>query len=161
MASGFWDLIDRVRAQSDRSVDSLIVALEHQLRALGDEELVAFDAAFSEAMQRAYDHNLWGAAYVIHGGCSDDAFWDFRAGLISLGRAVYEHALRDPDSLAAIEDIEDATIAEGFQYVSGKLVEERGLTRRGGSHSAGQPTGESWNDDDLPARYPRLSARFG
>jgi hypothetical protein len=155
-----WTLIERVRKQSDGTLEQQIAVFEHELRALGDAELVAVEAAFCAAMQRAYDHGLWGAAYLIHGGCSDDAFWDFRAGLVALGRKVYESALRDPDSLAAIADIEDATLAEGFQYVPGKLLEERGLESAGAGHSVGDPTGTPWDEDALPARYPRLAARF-
>ncbi|MFD6293827.1 DUF4240 domain-containing protein [Streptomyces sp. NPDC060235] len=40
------------------------------------------------------------AAYLIGGGCSNDSFMDFRAGLIALGRDWYEKATADPDSLA-------------------------------------------------------------
>lgn len=32
-----------------------------------------------------YRRDLWAAAYIIGGGCSDDSFIDFRAGLIAQG----------------------------------------------------------------------------
>ena len=50
---------------------------------------------------------MWGAAYVIEDGCSDDCFRDFRNYVISLGRASYSAALRNPDSLAAVAQDEE------------------------------------------------------
>ncbi|MEV7233888.1 DUF4240 domain-containing protein [Streptomyces sp. NPDC051020] len=47
-----------------------------------------------------YRWDVWAAAYLIGGGCSDDSFMDFRAGLIALGRDWYERAAACPDSLA-------------------------------------------------------------
>ena len=55
-------------------------------------------------MADAYTWDLWGAAYLINGGCSDDGFAYFRSWLISRGRAAYEEAVRDPDSLADLVD---------------------------------------------------------
>jgi hypothetical protein len=48
----------------------------------------------------AYHWDLWLVAWLCQGGrCSDDRFSDFRIWLISRGRAVYEAALDDADSL--------------------------------------------------------------
>ena len=46
-----------------------------------------------------YRRDLWAAAYLIGGGCSDDSFIDFRAGLIAQGHDWY-HKAAAPDSLA-------------------------------------------------------------
>ncbi|MEU1251459.1 DUF4240 domain-containing protein [Micromonospora arida] len=40
--------------------------------------------------------DVWAAAYLIGGGCSDDSFIDFRAGVIALGREWYERVLASP-----------------------------------------------------------------
>lgn len=47
-----------------------------------------------------YRWDVWAAAYLIGGGCSDDSFMDFRAGLIGLGREWYARAAACPDVLA-------------------------------------------------------------
>jgi Protein of unknown function (DUF4240) len=58
--------------------------------------------------ERAYTWDIWGAAFVIVDGCSDDCFRDFRAYLISLGSRAFAAALRYPDSLAPIvQDVEE------------------------------------------------------
>ena len=53
-------------------------------------QIADFAAIRRQLDERAYTWDLWGAAYVIEDGCSDDCFRDFRAYLISLG----PHALR-------------------------------------------------------------------
>jgi hypothetical protein len=55
-----------------------------------------------------YRYDLWAAAYLIGGGCSDDGFIDFRAGLIAQGRDWYHKAAASPDSLAGHPAVADA-----------------------------------------------------
>ncbi len=159
-----WDLIARVERTARGALDASCAAFRAELDALDDATLVAVEAAFSAAMRRAYDRRLWSAAYLIHGGCGDDAFWDFRAGLIALGRDAFTAALADPDTLAAIDDLEDRTLFEGFQYAPGAALEARGLASAGPGHSSGEPTGGPFfGEDDAAVRraFPRLHARFG
>jgi hypothetical protein len=157
-----WAIIDRVRKRAKGDLQRSCDAFRAELEALGDRQLRAVEAAFSEKMQRAYHNRLWHAAYVIHGGCGDDAFWDFRAGLVALGKKVYEAALKHPDSLSAVDDLENLTLFEGFQYIPDQLLEARGLTKAGGGHSRGEPTGEPWDDSDESHRkaFPKLFAKY-
>jgi hypothetical protein len=55
-----------------------------------------------------YRYDLWAAAYLIGGGCSDDGFIDFRAGLIAQGCDWYQKAAASPDSLADHPAVADA-----------------------------------------------------
>jgi len=161
MPSLLWDIIDHVREVSGGDLVRACSAFRQLLDELDDTSLIRAVSEFRDAMRRAYDYNLWGAAYLIHGGCGDDAFWDFRAGVIALGRNVYESALADPDSLSEITDIEERTLFEGFQYVPTKVLEDRGLSIADPGHNAGPPKGENWSDEaELERRYPRLAARF-
>jgi Protein of unknown function (DUF4240) len=59
-------------------------------------------AAFSRYRREAYSWDLWGAAYVVNGGGSDDGFEYFCCWLVSRGREVYESALADSDGLAQL-----------------------------------------------------------
>ncbi|MFF4653678.1 DUF4240 domain-containing protein [Streptomyces sp. NPDC001380] len=43
---------------------------------------------------------MWAAASLIGGGCSDDRFSDFTAGLVALGQGWYERTAGCPDALA-------------------------------------------------------------
>ena len=122
-SADLWSIIERVEKVSGGERSAACEAFRAELDALDDEGLVGVEVQFDDAMARAYDWRLWAAAYVIHGGCSDDTFWDFRAGLVALGRDIYERALRDPDSLVEVEEVEERTLFEGFQYLPGKVRE--------------------------------------
>ena len=53
--------------------------LHQGLGELGDDDLVNFEVHHRQRFADSYDWGLWGAAYVIDGGCSDDNFDYFRA----------------------------------------------------------------------------------
>lgn len=156
-----WAIVDAVERKARGDLEASCALFAARLKALDDRSLLRAARLFSALMGRAYRWDLWGAAYVIHGGCSDDGFWDFRAGLVALGRARYERALRDPDGLASIRDVEERTLFEGFQYVPDKVIAERELAPRPPAKRPKKPVGRTWDEDDLPKRFPRLWKRFG
>lgn len=135
--------------------------LTELLSELPPDEVVAFDRIFTERMHEAYSWDLWGAAYGIEGGCSDDGFADFRSWLISMGREVYEAALGDPESLVgpAADPTVEVCSFEDFQYVT---MEVLGDSPEHGIPHPREPKGErlSEREDDLEQRYPRLWAKF-
>ena len=151
----FWNLIDASRASGD--INRQGGDLERQLGELPIEELVLFHSHFYELFHAAYRADLWGAAYIINGGCSDDGFDYFRAYLIGRGKAAYEAALADPDALA---DVVGAS--EGKQEELLSLAVNVYLKRTGKTYSdlkAYDPfvhapwpdlVGDldEWNDDD-------------
>jgi Protein of unknown function (DUF4240) len=155
----FWALIDSARSKRSGEPEE---KLERVLESLTAEQLASFQQHFDELFDAAYQWKLWGAAYLIEGGCSDDGFTDFRYGLISQGRRVYEAALENPDTLV---DIDEDISNESFGYVASRLYEEKGgksLDRR--SLAPSEPTGEEWDFDDEEEnaqRLPRLQAKFG
>ncbi|MFJ8825508.1 DUF4240 domain-containing protein [Streptomyces sp. NPDC102467] len=118
----FWQLIEKGRAD-DASLDA---ALAELLAAHGKDEILAFDVRMDQ-LDTAIDRwDVWAAAYLIGGGCSDDSFMDFKAGLIALGRTWYERVVRCPDALAEHPDIhhalatgvEEAVFYEEMGYVT-------------------------------------------
>jgi len=99
----FWNVISRSLDGTD-SV-SLRAArqeelLAEQLNRLTKREFTGFIGHFYRFFHRAYRRDLWAAAYIVMGGCSDDCFIDFRKWLVMRGQRVYEAAVRDPDSLS-------------------------------------------------------------
>jgi hypothetical protein len=159
----FWRMIDAVHDASGGDMDRKCELLRVRLDKLSDQDLRDFFQHFDAADANAYTWPLWGAAYVMNGGCSDDAFSDFRATLISYGRKVYEAALADPDSLADLdfEDEEDICY-EGFQYVKNEVAEARfgEIPEIRGSFPS-NPSGEEWDDETVWNFYPRLSVKYG
>ncbi len=164
-AARFWQLIDASRREAEGDPEQQMEILREKLAELPESEIVEFDRLFTEVQVRAYTWDLWGAAYLIGGGCSDDGFTDFRGWLIAKGQKVYEAALADPESLPQRMTDEDADgQIEGFQYVATDAWAERtGRDRSEFPHAAiphpAEPSGEPWTDDDLPTRFPKLSGQ--
>jgi hypothetical protein len=75
----FWRLIHESRKDfdpelRDGNMDRQIANLDELLSELPTKELHEFSRIFEELFHRAYRWDLWGAAYVIGEGCSDDWF---------------------------------------------------------------------------------------
>lgn len=171
-ADRFWQIIERA-ARSDGDSDAHAETLRVVLRELSAEEVISFEVAFRRYLNEAYKWDLWGAAYVVHGGCSDDGFEYFRRWLVSRGRDVYEAALADPDSLAQLEvrpGSDDVWEFEEIYYVAKDVFEEKGGegdVRDYSEPEAGMgglgPSGDPFEEDEehLAKRYPNLWRRFG
>jgi hypothetical protein len=87
----FWQLI----AETGGAYKPLVTRLAD----LPVDAIVAFDDHLGRLLHRSYGGDLWCVAYVAMSGCSDDSFDYFRGWLVTRGKAVFEAALRDPDSL--------------------------------------------------------------
>lgn len=159
--TGFWSLVQAAHDQSHGDMDRKCEAIGTLIGKLSKDDAADFQKQFDSKLHEAFDYRLWGAAYVIQGGCSDDAFYDFRVSLISRGKAAYEKALADPDSLADDEPDEIAWFYEGYQYaVSGAVERVVGERVRGEPHPR-EPTGEHFDDETVFKRYPKLSTMMG
>ena len=163
--AAFWQLTSDTRAASDNDTGRESELLEERLSQLPAQQIVDFGRIRHRLDQQAYSWEIWGAAYVIDDGCSDDCFRDFRAYLISLGREPYEAALRDPDSLApVVQDAEegdwenaDNVAPDAYESATGEDIPTDD------SDLSGNPSGQPWDDEDQDAlvqRYPALAARF-
>jgi hypothetical protein len=158
----FWQLIDQARAESRGDRERLVRTLEFLLQALPQREIVAFERIYDEYRFRAYRSELWAAAGLLNGGCSDDGFEYFRGWLIAQGERVYEEALRDPDSLAAFADPNrDDYELEAMLYAPGRAYEARtGRKMPPIPRCYPKLTGEELSEEDLDARFPRIVARL-
>jgi hypothetical protein len=95
----FWDIIGTARASAgpERPFHD---SLTDYLATLTEQDILEYYERFEKMREALYRYDLWAAAYLIGGGCSDDGFIDFRAGLIAQGRDWYQKAVASPDSLA-------------------------------------------------------------
>src|SRR6266496_6748405 len=112
----FWQLIADSKQPSAGDSDAQVAALQERLQSLPESEIVEFDSLLHVQLDRSYHRDLWAAAYIINGGCSDDGFDYFRAWLIAQGQEVFERALQDPESL--VEVAEPEVELELFLYAS-------------------------------------------
>jgi len=168
-AEKFWLIIERAAEAAD-DPDAHVDALRTALFELTLEEIISFEAAFRAYLNKAYSRDLWGAAYVIHGGCSDDGFEYFRRWLVSRGRDIYEAAFANPDSLAQLDahpGPDGVWEFEKIYYVARDVFEEKGGegdVRDRSEPEAGLagpgPSGERFaeDEDQLAQRYPKLGS---
>ncbi|MBA9002364.1 DUF4240 domain-containing protein [Thermomonospora cellulosilytica] len=91
----FWGIVEAARADGRPFHE----ALEDRLAERSEEEILAFQTCSDKVRGTVYRWDVWAAAYLIGGGCSDDSFMDFREGLIALGREWFERVARSPDDL--------------------------------------------------------------
>ncbi len=148
----FWSIIEKVKDSEEPEE-----VIKSQLYDLTPEEIVSYQKHFDVFFENAYRWDLWGAAYIIGGGSSDDGFMDFRYGLISKGKEVYETSLNNPDNLADF-DFEDDISNEQFGYSALEAYEEKTgneMPRKAFEQPA-DPIGEEWDFDDEAENKKRL-----
>jgi Protein of unknown function (DUF4240) len=95
---GFWMLVEATNVDVD--CEAHAERLSARLARLAPEEIIWFDRQFWQRLAEAYRWDLWGVAYQLSGGCSDDGFVYFRCWLLAQGQATWEAALHEPDSVA-------------------------------------------------------------
>ncbi len=158
----FWAFIDKSREES-AECEAQAAALAWLLSAQSAQAIQSFDGIFAAKRADAYRWDLWGAAYLINGGCSDDGFEYFRCWLIGQGREVFEKALNNPDSLADIlsggeDDLECEDLLHAADKAHEDLIGEP-LPQRTYSGPS-EPRGSKWREDNLAKMFPRLAAIF-
>ncbi|SDB82298.1 DUF4240 domain-containing protein [Shouchella lonarensis] len=172
----FWQLINQSRQQEEPEEWLLEV-----LSSKGEDAAVGFEYMVRSLMQKSYMSSLWGAAYVLMDGCSDDTFDYFRGWLIAQGEEVFNKVLQNHEYLA--------------EYISEENLDEEGYPQNEELLTVGldtltvMRTGDidwdddvwaamddalqklglveshrielDWEEEDLPERFPRLWKRFG
>jgi hypothetical protein len=165
----FWELIDTTREAAEGDPEEQAELLVDRLLQLDPESVLDFARHFEARYNRAYRWDLWGAAWVLLDGASDDAFDFFRCWLIGQGREVFEGALHDPDSLADLLDEFDEEIDgdgedlgyaadEAYEQLTGTVAPDLGIPP-----APAEPVGTPVDFEDesaLAERYPRLWYRF-
>jgi hypothetical protein len=159
--SKFWEIIEQLNERPDSSMDEKSERITEVLSVLNKSDAEKFSHIFDEMINKSFIWSLWGAAYLINGGCSDDTFTDFQSSLIAKGKDIFELACKKPDSLALYEIDEDEWFFEGFQYAVCDGVEaavgdevERIIP------FPEAPAGIEWDEDDLEKLFPDLAAKY-
>ncbi|MFE9232625.1 DUF4240 domain-containing protein [Cellulosimicrobium funkei] len=184
----FWGIVETAReragagaydrgAEDDPLPGTLTDLLVERLTA---DEMLAFVDVAGDVANDAYAWPVWGAAYLVEGGCSDDGFRDFRDGLVLAGRAVFERTLADPDTLAdhpvvaamadggspwfGFESL-DSLVRDAWSRATGEDDEAYYAARERTSsvRARTEPAGEQWDfddDEENARRLPRLTALF-
>jgi hypothetical protein len=167
----FWAVIGRATADRPASPAEVAKRAAADLATRDPEEIVAWGRHLDKVMVASGTENLWAAAYLINGGCSEEGFDSFRGWLIAHGREAVARSVKSPDSLADVPAVRAAAengavfeaeevlsiAADAYQQATGSEMpaEERPVTR--------PEAGDLWDFDDeeeMRRRLPKLSALF-
>jgi hypothetical protein len=177
----FWGIIAAARASSGPG-KPFNLALTGHLATLTEQDILRYHERFDRLHAALYRWDVWAAAYLIGGGCSDDAFVDFRAGIIAQGRGWYEKVTASPDNLANHPAVAGTVMPSGMSVLFDEMVNyaaPRAFERvTGGKHrfndawaryrdsrqrGSQDPAGQRFGFDDpqqMRRRLPRLAAIF-
>ncbi|EEP71216.1 hypothetical protein MCAG_01543 [Micromonospora sp. ATCC 39149] len=166
----FWQLIDQARVGGGGAAGAVAARAVALLAERDAADIVGYARHQRRVMAASYRADLWGAAYLINGGASDDGFEYFRGWLITQGRQVFARAVADPDSLAELPKIRQAALTgEEFEAEAMLTVAEEAYRKATASELPPveripyPELGEFWDfDDEDEARrqLPKLAALF-
>jgi hypothetical protein len=175
----FWAVIEKATADlpdpssggAGRTPAAVAKRAVAELASRDAEEIVAWGRHLDKVMAASCKEDLWAAAYLINGGCSDEGFDDFRGWLIAHGRDVVARAVRVPDSLADLPAVR-AAADSGADFDGAQVLGIAATAYREATGESLPPLAEPivrpssdtfWdfdNEDEMHRRLPRLSALF-
>jgi hypothetical protein len=169
----FWNIIDRATA----SAKPFHQALVDDLATRSDDEVLGYYERFGALTQALHRWDVWAAAYLMGGGCSDDRFTDFTAGVVAQGRDWYSRVVMSPDSLAGHPAIPTAPgrrpnplfyeqVSYAAAYAFGRITGDQeafyeALAAREAGAREPADMGEQFDfddEDEMRRRLPQLSA---
>ncbi|MFZ6862793.1 DUF4240 domain-containing protein [Undibacterium sp. Ji67W] len=154
-SSEFWEVVQKCKRFDDPADGQ-----ENKLAKLQPQQVAAFKWHLENFVCAAYSWDMWGAAYMLRSGCSEDSFMNFLYGLVSQGKRRYEKAVHNPDSLAELWGQPDIS-SEDYCYVPRRVYAE--MTGQEIPDNCwivpGTLTGEYFSDTPIDAMCDELLAR--
>jgi hypothetical protein len=156
----FWALIGGARAGAG-SAGEMAARLTTALAAFRPAEIRKFNKLLSERLAQLQSWDLWAFAYLVRGGCSDDAFDYFRAWVVAQGEAAFAAALEGPlPLLDAADRVWDLQCEELLTVAEDAHLERAGTALPAGRAAKVRMHGTPWEERELEARYPELCRRL-
>jgi hypothetical protein len=156
----FWDLIDN--GLNDRPLGERLADLPDRLALFKPTAIRKFDVLLREMDARAYRTDVWALAYLMRGGCSDDAFDSFRGWLIMQGRQVFEATLADPDGFDVSLYHGEAAGMDALRDVAPIAYDMReGKAMKPLKAPLLKLSGPSIDEDQFATALPRIAAAVG
>lgn len=114
----YWWIIENSTKGTDNQEDQELFLIA-EIEKLSPQEMIGFRLRTDKLLFDSYNPELWCAAYIVSGGCSDGGFEYFRCWLISRGKEVFYSAKENPDSLInQVVEGKESYEFEGFWYVA-------------------------------------------
>jgi Protein of unknown function (DUF4240) len=167
----FWAVISRATADRPASPAEVAKRAAADLATRDPEEIVAWGRHLDKVMVASGTQDLWAAAYLINGGCSDEGFDAFRGWLIAHGREAVAQSVRSPDALAELPAVQAASengavfeAEEVLLIAADAYAQATGEEMPAGEKPVTRPdSADLWdfdNEEEMQRRLPNLSALF-
>ncbi|MEV5024540.1 DUF4240 domain-containing protein [Paenibacillus sp. LPE1-1-1.1] len=175
----FWEMIDNSKKNGAEQVEWLTQELVKKRT----EEVIEFEIEFRNKLKQSYTSSLWGAAFVIMGGCSDDGFDYFRGWLISRGEEIFNQGVNNPEFLAEYfteDNLQEDEFAPQLEEILSAASDAYTYQKTGSFEYNDDINTEflnelealgykfepidiefDWEEEDLEERYPLLWDKFG
>ena len=166
----FWEIIEKTKADDPQDQLDKLVSL---LSTMTVDDIFGFDYRLDKFLELSYKSDLWAAAYILCGGCSDDSFDYFRAWLVSKGRTIFEAAVEKPDSLIDfLAEVDEFDILENEEIMYATLDAYEEVTGKNDFYDVLDTFDDNfsileieltWDDDDpktLEVVCPKLFERY-
>lgn len=150
----FWELIG---TPDDGALSERIDALPDRLAKFKATQIKVFDGLLHEMSARAYRQDIRAFAYLLNGGCSDDAFEGFRAGLIMLGLQAFAAVLADPDGFDPAVGIGDGLALMDVPPLAYEMRQGAAMKRK--MFKVPELAGPELDEDDFAKALPRVAAQ--
>lgn len=170
----FWDLLAQSKSicTNPSSVAEHAEKLIAKLLALAPGEILDFQIIQQRQLAKAYTWELWAIAYMACDGCSDDAFEDFRAWLLTLGQDNFNRCLQQPqflvDYLSPLLPVCIDSIWDGERILLAAIVafeQKTGwsltdiLSFEDYSFEK-EPLGRPWDEENICTKFPQWCTQF-
>ncbi|WP_084965745.1 DUF4240 domain-containing protein [Thermoactinospora rubra] len=86
----FWNVLEEARAKATGNAYVQVELVADHLKRTTTPYIREFWLQRRKAMDQAYSWDLWGAATIMMGFCSDDGFENFRLPLSSKRRSMWK-----------------------------------------------------------------------
>ena len=156
----FWELIEKSKIGTN-DCEKQSQNLLDLLGKLQPSEIVSFQEHFNQRLVESFRWDLWAVAYLVNGGASDDGFYYFRGWLAAQGKDYFEAAIAKPENAAKNAIANEFNECESILYVARQAYESiTGEEIPTTSNEPSQPTGESWEEEDVEEIFPNIAEKF-
>ena len=114
----YWTIVENSIKKTTNQEDQELFLIS-EIEKLSPKEMIGFRLRTDKLLFDTYNENLWCAAYIINGGCSDGGFEYFRCWLIAKGKDTFYKVKDNPDALInLVTKGQENYEFEGFWYVA-------------------------------------------
>ncbi|WP_067141248.1 DUF4240 domain-containing protein [Oceanivirga salmonicida] len=165
----FWNIIE-LSLENTENIDEQKEFLISELGKMSIQETLGFKLRLNDLTNNIHTSQMWCAAYLMNGGCSDDGFDYFKNWVVSKGKDTYYRAKENPDSLSECfnQENEGEFEFESLDYVAVEVFEKKtGKSIYDYMPKASFNRNEfefNWNEDDtesMKAICPKIFEKVG